>query len=196
MISYPKGVLVVPCAFRTLDTRCSGCLFLEAVKSSANGGTLHYDDVIMSTIASQITSLTIVYSTVYSGADKSKHQSSASLDFVWGIHRGPVNSPHKWPVTRKMFPFDDVIMTFVEVYRSLQWRHYECDGVSSHGRLDCLLNRLFRRRSKKASKLRITGLGEGNPPVTVLPHLLMNTAVLRWYTENLTDIELDFPGKY
>ena len=72
--------------------------------------TLHYDDVIMGTIASQITSLTIVYSTVYSGADQSKHQSSASLAFVWGIHRGPVNSTHKWPVTRKMFPFDDVIM--------------------------------------------------------------------------------------
>ena len=70
----------------------------------------HYDDVIMGTIASQITSLPSVYSTVYSGADQSKHQSSASLAFVWGIHRGPVNSPHKWPVTRKMFPFDDVIM--------------------------------------------------------------------------------------
>ena len=70
----------------------------------------HYDDVIMSMIASQITSLTIVYSTVYSDADQRKHQSSASLAFVWGIHRGPVNSPHKWPVTRKMSPFDDVIM--------------------------------------------------------------------------------------
>ena len=64
----------------------------------------------MGAIASQITSLTIVYLTVYSGADQSKHQSSASLAFVWGIHRGPVNSPHKWPVTRKMFPLDDVIM--------------------------------------------------------------------------------------
>ena len=72
--------------------------------------TCHYDDAIMGTIASQITSLTSVYSTVYSGADQSKHQSSASLAFVWGIHREPVNSPHKWPVTRKMFPFDDVIM--------------------------------------------------------------------------------------
>ena len=71
---------------------------------------MHYDDVIMSTIASQITSLTIVYSTVYSGADQRKYQSSAWLAFVWWIHRGPVNSPHKWPVTRKMFPFDDVIM--------------------------------------------------------------------------------------
>ena len=64
----------------------------------------------MSAIASQITSLTIVYSTVYLDADQRKHQSSASLAFVWEIHRGPVNSPHKWPVTRKMFPFDDVIM--------------------------------------------------------------------------------------
>ena len=70
----------------------------------------HYDDVIMTTMASQITSLTIVYSTVYSGADQRKHQSSASLAFVLGIHRGPVNSPHKWSITRKMFPFDDVIM--------------------------------------------------------------------------------------
>ena len=70
----------------------------------------HYNDVIMGAVASQITSLTIVYSTVYSGADQTKHQSSASLAFVRGIHRGPVNSPHKWPVSRKMFPVDDVIM--------------------------------------------------------------------------------------
>ena len=72
----------------------------------------HYDDVIMDSIASQITSLTIVYSTVHSGTDQSKHQSSASLAFVWEIHRWPVNFPHKWPVTQKMFPFDDVIMKF------------------------------------------------------------------------------------
>ena len=70
----------------------------------------HYSDVIMDAIASQITSLTIVYSTVYSGRDQRKHQSSASLAFVWGIHRWPVNSPHKWPVTQKMFPVDGVIM--------------------------------------------------------------------------------------
>ena len=70
----------------------------------------HYDDVIMGTMASQITSLTIVYSIVYSDADERKHQSSASLAFVRGIHRGPVNFPHKCTVTRKMFPFDDVIM--------------------------------------------------------------------------------------
>ena len=64
----------------------------------------------MGAIASPITSLTIVYSTVYSDADQRKHRSSASLAFVRGIHRGPVNSPHKWPVTRKMVPVDDVIM--------------------------------------------------------------------------------------
>ena len=64
----------------------------------------------MGAIASQITSLTIVYSIIYSGVDQRKHQSSASLGFVWGFHRGPVNSPHKGPVTRKIFPFDDVIM--------------------------------------------------------------------------------------
>ena len=70
----------------------------------------HYGDVKMSAMASQITSLTIVCSTVYLGAVQRKHQSSAPLAFVWGIHRWPVNSTHKGPVTRKMFPFDDVIM--------------------------------------------------------------------------------------
>ena len=64
----------------------------------------------MTMLASQITSLTVVYSIVYSGVNQRKYQSSASLAFVWEIHRGPVNFPHKWPVTRKMFPFDDVIM--------------------------------------------------------------------------------------
>ena len=80
-----------------------GCSILTEV-------LIHYGDVMMGAIASQITSLTIVYSTVYSDADQRKHQSSASLAYVRGIHRGSVNSPHKWPVTRKMFPFDDVIM--------------------------------------------------------------------------------------
>ena len=61
----------------------------------------HNSDVIMIAMASQITSLTVVYSTVYSGADQRKHQSSASL---------ALNSQNKMPVTRKMFPFDDVIM--------------------------------------------------------------------------------------
>ena len=64
----------------------------------------------MGAIASQITSLTIVYSTVYTESDQRKHQSSVSLAFMRGIHRWPVISPHKWPVTLKMFSFGDVIM--------------------------------------------------------------------------------------
>ena len=66
----------------------------------------------MGAMSSQITSLAIVYSAVQSGEEQRKHQSSASLAFVRGIHRGPVNSPHKWPVTRNMFPFDEVIMKY------------------------------------------------------------------------------------
>ena len=130
----------------------------------------------------------------------------------------PVNSPHKGPVTRKMVPFDDVIMwitahspaksssfidasikdiapvcsgpqicvtddrlyigptvgTSKEVFAgncwgnvyALPWRHNEHDGVSNHQPHDCLLNLLFRGRSKKISKLRVTGLCAGNSPVT------------------------------
>ena len=79
--------------------------------------SVHYDDVTMGAIASQITSLTIAFSTVYLDTDQRKHQSSASLAFVRGIHRRPVNSPHKWPVPRKMFPFDDVIMYVLVISR-------------------------------------------------------------------------------
>ena len=153
------------------------------------------------------------------------------------IPRGPVNSPHKWPETRKMFPFDDVIMniafsawtchnppppppnpppppssplrsprdlithpcfqfqqrfswTTIAVrawisknnrwitigcdylsmlwsgMNSLQWRHNGRDSVPNHHPHDCLHNRLFRRRSKKTSKLRVTGLCAGNSPGT------------------------------
>ena len=77
--------------------------------------SVHYNDVTMDSIASQITSLAIVCSAVYSGAHQRKHQSSASLAFVHGIH------PHKWPVTRKMFPFDDVIMFISNHMPSKVW---------------------------------------------------------------------------
>ena len=63
----------------------------------------HYSDVIMAVMF-------IVYSTIYSGADQRKHHSSALLTFVRGSRRWPVYSPHKLPVTRKLLPFDDVIM--------------------------------------------------------------------------------------
>ena len=70
----------------------------------------------MGAMASQITSLTIVYSNVYSDTDQRKHQSSASLAFVSGIHRWPVISPHTWPVTRKGFPFHVIMVkTLVKI---------------------------------------------------------------------------------
>ena len=65
--------------------------------------TCYYCDTIMGAMASHITSLTIVYSTVYSGANQRKHQSSASLAFVQGMNRWLVNCPHTWPVTRQFF---------------------------------------------------------------------------------------------
>ena len=71
---------------------------------------LHYSDVIMSAITSQITGGSIVYPTVCSGTDQRKYQSSASLAFEREIHRWPVKSPHKGTETRKMLPFDDIIM--------------------------------------------------------------------------------------
>ena len=82
----------------------------------------------MSAMTSQITSLMIVYPTIYSGANQRKHQSSASLAFVRGIHRSPMNSQHKGPVTWKMFPFDDVI-----IYRWTMGVHF----VSILGTNDC-----------------------------------------------------------
>ena len=87
-----------------------GCYRAPSTHGASSNYRIHYNDVIMGALASLINSLTFVYSTVYSDADQRKHQSSASLALVWGIHRASVNSPYKWPVQRKMFPFDDVIM--------------------------------------------------------------------------------------
>ena len=83
----------------------------NGVKKVSNDSS-HYSDVIMGAMASQITSLTIVYSTVYAGTDQRKHQSYASLAFVREVHRWPVDSPHKGPVTQKNLPFDDVVMFY------------------------------------------------------------------------------------
>ena len=99
----------------------------------------------MSMIASQITSLTSVYSSIYSGADQRKRQSSTSLAFVREIDRWTVNSPHKGPVTPKMFPFDDVIM-IPYIYpknqtESLEWswtqlKHKKCASLSQMWRFN------------------------------------------------------------
>ena len=85
----------------------------------------------MGAMISQITSLTIVYSIVHLGANQRKHQSSGSLAFVRGIHRSPVNSPHKWPVTQKMFPFDDVIMSLHRKWQYLAITWSNADSASN-----------------------------------------------------------------
>ena len=79
----------------------------------------HYSGIIISSMASQITGISVVYSTICSGAHKRKHQSSASLTFVKEIHRWPGTSPHKGPETRKMIPFDEVIMICILLYHAL-----------------------------------------------------------------------------
>ena len=95
----------------------------------------------MSAMASQITNLTIVYLTIYSGADQRKHQSSASLAFVRGIHRWTVNSPHKWPVTRKNV--------------SIWWRHYGTIAICCWV-VRCIITRSHEAPPKQTIKKRLS----------------------------------------
>ena len=79
---------------------------------------LHHSDVTMGAMASQITNVLVVYSTVYSGTDQRKYQGHALLAFAGGIDRWPVISPRKEPATRKMIPFNDAIMRRVNCINS------------------------------------------------------------------------------
>ena len=111
----------------------------------------HYNDDILGAVASQITSLTIVYSvysTVDSDADQRKHHSSASLAFVRGIHRGPLISPHKWPVTQKMIPFHDVIIFLIKMddlfpRRLTHWCRNKMAAVSQTTFLNAFLMKMY-----------------------------------------------------
>ena len=85
----------------------------------------------MCTMASQITGVSTVCSTVCTGADQRKHQSFASLAFVMGIHRWPVYSPQKGPVARKMFSFDDVIMLYFTGSRQCWECSYHVDRLNT-----------------------------------------------------------------
>ena len=187
-------------------------------------GLSHYNVVILSVMAYEITGAWTVSSNVCGGANQRKHQSSTSLAIVRRTHRRwREDYYHKMPVMRKMFPFDDVIVLMGHkassrgqvlvshlkivhhmmrdmtgailfpnryvMYRfqrfmlsrrcfvvakasvitgnwttTLQWRHNDHDSVSNHQPHGYLLNRLFGRRSKKTSKLRVTGLCAGNSP--------------------------------
>ena len=115
----------------------------------------HYNDVIMSAMASQITSALSVYSNVCSCSDQRKLQSSASLAFVREIHQWPVNSPQKGPVTRKMFPLSDVIM--YRCYITFAVRASVCEGG---GRGFMSSPRLLRKLGKQRA-FRVLMLGQG-----------------------------------
>ena len=110
MINWSWKIIFHVCAIRQNISKCLSKSREKLVYMYIYIYIYNYRDVIMGGIASQFTSLTIVYSTVYSDVDQRKHQSPASLAYVRGIQRGPVNSSYKWPVTQEMLPFDDVIM--------------------------------------------------------------------------------------
>ena len=174
-LSLNVPFIVVWCEFYdTADTKVSlpTAIGVTLARNLWNGK--HYSDVIMSRMASQITSLKIDYSTVYSDTDQRKHQGSASLAFVRGNNRWPVNSPHKRPVNAEkcfhlMTSSWDILwwintlradqngchlhtissyMFVREKIFSLQWRQIKRDDVSNHKLLHFLLNHIFGRRSK------------------------------------------------
>ena len=99
---------------------------------------IHYSDVTMSTMPSQITSRTIVYSIIFSVADHRKHQSSAPLALVRGIHRSPVNSAHKWPMKREMLPL--VIMR--HLWKAL-WSSWLCKCLYPENSFNNQFNVMF-----------------------------------------------------
>ena len=93
----------------------------------------------MSAMATEITGVSIVCATVGSGGVQSKHQSFASLAFVRGIHRWPVNSPHKRPVTRKMGPFVDVVIYYLDIFYQGLTLTATLSGTFTLGRKRCML---------------------------------------------------------
>ena len=109
---------------------CRDFITMQGTWIIAPAMATHYNDVIMCAMASQITILMTAYSTVFfSSADQRKHLNSVSLVFVRGIHRWPVNSPHKWPVTRQMFPFDDVIMQTPRITIRVLDMHFKFQAI-------------------------------------------------------------------
>ena len=114
----------------------------------------------------------------------SKYASTTSGDYRRERREYPIltwhtKRDHQAASRKKSYLFDQIYHNYLPVtfryahsaayltgFYTLQWRHNYRDGISNHLRLDCLLNRLFRRISKKTSKLRVTGLGEGNSLVT------------------------------
>ena len=92
---------------------------------------------------------------------------------VHGAYMGPAwarpgpSGSHVGPIILDIWDYAYIYYNSIcGLSQSLQWRHNGRDDVLNHRHIDCVLNRLFRRRSKKTSKLWVTGLREGNSPVT------------------------------
>ena len=123
-------VITAPhCISYTLSHKFGGWFSVIAkadrrINAIDNNDPQHCSDVIMGVMACQITSLTIVYSTVHSGADQRKRQSSASLAFVQGIHRWPVNSPTN---------VEDVSIWTEDVTMDQLWIVRWCKGLVTSG---------------------------------------------------------------
>ena len=118
----------------------------------------HHHEITTSAMMSQITGIWTVCSLVCSGAHQRNHQSSVLLTFVRGIHQWLVDSPHKGPVTRKMFPFDYIIM----IRSGTALQHLVPVGLLWHVYMmkwKCFLH-------YRPSVRRIMTLCEGTPPVT------------------------------
>ena len=136
-------------------TFCNGCFVAWPYQCNRRNSAwllnsdANHCDVIKIVMASQIFNLTIVYSTVYSGVDQGKHESSASLAFVRGIHRWPVNSPHKGPVTRTILPFHDVVM-----HSSSGFHSYCAWGAEMESRE--IRNSLMQKGERRGWKLGLT----------------------------------------
>ena len=149
---------------------------LTHICTSRPGWVNHYIDVIMTTMASQITSLTVVYSTVYSDSEQRKHLRSASLAFVWGIHRDRWIPRTKGQSRGKCFHlmtsscfhvrcsnFKFMRPMSVGHYRTIAMTSQEHRGVSNHLQFDYLWNSLFKLRIKRAWVLQIISLLWGEP---------------------------------
>ena len=79
---------------------------------------------------------------------------------------------------------------------SLQWRHNGCDGLLNHQPHDCLLNRLFRRKSKKTSKLHVTGLCAGNSPVNGGQFQLFHSNVYKSNSAGYIELRINAPNSW
>ena len=145
-------------------------MLLKCMRHNAH---IHYSYVIMDTMVSQIPVVSIVCSTVCSGADQRKYQSSTSLALVRGIHRWPMDSSHKGPVTRKMFPFYAMRSILRDIYIYIPMFH----NIAS----------LTRRQSYNCSQCHWNKLNQIQVQVFIFPteihNIIYNLYVIRFWRE-------------